>query len=195
MCWGSPYGPAIRRAFLAFSPPALTRLPDLAENALGLSTAAIDARLKDLGATVGRPWRKEQKLAYLSASGHDLLTSSMRFGRAAAPNETDVFDAIRNLVENALKYAPGSAVAVSTALQGDDVVVVVRDHGPGMSEQDQTHAFDRFYRGHAVDGIDGSGIGLAIVKAATERSGGTVSVESRAGGGAAFMIRLPRVLP
>jgi signal transduction histidine kinase len=109
-------------------------------------------------------------------------------------DETDIFDAIRNLLENALKYAPGSEVEVTTALRGDDVVVVVRDHGPGMSEQDQAHAFDRFYRGHAVDGIDGSGIGLAIVKAATERSGGTVSVESRAGDGAAFMIRLPRAL-
>jgi hypothetical protein len=42
-------------------------LPDLAENALGLSSAEIDARLKGLGATVGRPWRKEQKLACLSA--------------------------------------------------------------------------------------------------------------------------------
>ena len=42
-------------------------LPDLAESALGLSLAEIDARLKGLGATVGRPWRKEQKLACLSA--------------------------------------------------------------------------------------------------------------------------------
>ena len=107
-------------------------------------------------------------------------------------DETDIFHAIRNLLENALKYAPGSEVAVSTALQGDDVVVVVRDHGPGMSAHDQAHAFDRFYRGNAVDGVDGSGLGLAIVKAGAERSGGTVSVESRAGEGAAFVIRLPR---
>jgi hypothetical protein len=42
-------------------------LPNLAENALGLSSAEIEARLKALGATVGRPWRKEQKLACLSA--------------------------------------------------------------------------------------------------------------------------------
>jgi signal transduction histidine kinase len=109
-------------------------------------------------------------------------------------DETDIFEAIRNMVENALKYAPGSDVAVSTAVQGDDVVVVVRDHGPGMSDQDRAHAFDRFYRGHGVDGVDGSGIGLSIVKRATERAGGTVSVESREGAGAAFMIRLPRAV-
>ena len=98
-------------------------------------------------------------------------------------DETDIFEAIRNLVDNALKYAPGSDVSVSTAVQGDDVVVEVRDHGPGMSDQDRAHAFDRFYRGRGVDEVDGSGIGLAIVKRATERAGGTVSVESREGDG------------
>ncbi|MEA2720967.1 MAG: two-component system, OmpR family, sensor kinase [Candidatus Eremiobacteraeota bacterium] len=109
-------------------------------------------------------------------------------------DETDIFEAIRNLVDNALKYAPASEVAVSTAVQGDDVVVVVRDRGPGMSEHDRAHAFDRFYRGRGVDGVDGSGIGLAIVKRATERAGGTVSVDSRQGDGAAFTIRLPRAV-
>jgi two-component system, OmpR family, sensor kinase len=109
-------------------------------------------------------------------------------------DETDIFEAIRNLVDNALKYAPGSDVAVTAALHGDDVVVEVRDHGPGMSNRDQAHAFDRFYRGQGVNGVEGSGIGLAIVKSATERAGGTVSVESGEGDGAAFTIRLPRAI-
>jgi two-component system OmpR family sensor kinase len=109
-------------------------------------------------------------------------------------DETDIFEAVRNLVDNALKYAPGAEVAVSTAVQGEEVVVVVRDRGPGMTEQDRAHAFDRFYRGHGLDGVEGSGIGLAIVKRATERAGGTVSVESREGDGAAFTIRLPRAV-
>jgi two-component system OmpR family sensor kinase len=109
-------------------------------------------------------------------------------------DETDIAEAIRNLLDNAIKYAPGTEVAVSTTVQGDDVVVVVRDRGPGLSEQDQAHAFDRFYRGHGVEAVDGSGIGLAIVKRATERAGGTVSVESRQGIGAAFTIRLPRAI-
>jgi two-component system OmpR family sensor kinase len=109
-------------------------------------------------------------------------------------DETDIFEAIRNLLDNALKYAPGSDVAVSTTVEGDDVVIVVRDRGPGMSQQDQAHAFDRFYRGRGVDGVDGSGIGLAIVKRATERAGGSVSVESREGDGTAFTIRLPHAV-
>ena len=110
-------------------------------------------------------------------------------------DETDIFEAIRNLVDNAVKYAPGSAVAVSTAVHGDEVVVVVRDNGPGMSAVDQAHAFDRFYRGRAgADAVDGSGIGLAIVKRATERSGGTVTLDSREGDGTQFTIRLPHLV-
>jgi signal transduction histidine kinase len=120
------------------------------------------------------------------------IVVSAASGARVVADETDIAEAIRNLVDNALKYAPGSEVAVSTSVQGDDVVVVVRDRGPGMSEQDQAHAFDRFYRGRGVGEADGSGIGLAIVKRATERSGGTVTVESRDGEGAAFTIRLPR---
>ncbi|HEY0615220.1 MAG TPA: HAMP domain-containing sensor histidine kinase [Candidatus Elarobacter sp.] len=123
-----------------------------------------------------------------------IAVSSAPDARVVA-DETDIFEAIRNLVDNALKYAPGSAVAVSTAVQGDDVVVVVRDHGPGMDSQDRAHAFDRFYRGRAATGgADGSGIGLAIVKRATERSGGTVSVESGDGDGTQFTIRLPHAV-
>ena len=99
---------------------------------------------------------------------------------------------MRNLIDNALKYAPGSDVAVSTAVQGSDVLLVVRDRGPGMSEQDQSHAFDRFYRGRAgITEVEGSGLGLAIVKRAVERSEGTIVLESREGGGTQFTIRLP----
>jgi two-component system OmpR family sensor kinase len=105
---------------------------------------------------------------------------------------SDVTEAIRNLVDNALKYAPGSDVGVSTAVHDDEVVVVVRDGGPGMSEQEQAHAFDRFYRGRASADVDGSGLGLAIVQRAVQRSGGTIALESRADAGTRFTIRLPR---
>lgn len=109
-------------------------------------------------------------------------------------DETDIFEAVRNLIDNALKYAPGSEVTVTATVQGDVVVLAVRDNGPGMSVQDQAHAFDRFYRGRGIDGVDGSGIGLAIVKRATERAGGTVSIDSREGAGAALTMRLPRAM-
>jgi two-component system OmpR family sensor kinase len=108
-------------------------------------------------------------------------------------DESDITEALRNLIDNALKYAPGSKVAVSAAIDGDEVVIVVRDRGPGMSERDQAHAFDRFYRGRGNGEVEGSGLGLAIVKRAVRRFNGTIALESRAGEGTQFTIRLPRV--
>ncbi|HWT04116.1 MAG TPA: HAMP domain-containing sensor histidine kinase [Xanthomonadales bacterium] len=113
-------------------------------------------------------------------------------GARVLADEADLAEAVRNLVDNALKYAPESKVAVSTAVDGSDVVLVVRDRGPGMSERDQAHAFDRFYRGRGNDGVEGSGLGLAIVKRAVQRSDGTIALESREREGTAFTIRLPR---
>ena len=108
-------------------------------------------------------------------------------------DEAEITDAVRNLVDNALKYAPGSEVAVSTAIHESEILLVVRDRGPGMSEQDQAHAFDRFYRGRGgVNEVEGSGLGLAIVKRAVQRSEGTIALESRLGAGTQFTIRLPR---
>jgi len=107
-------------------------------------------------------------------------------------DRADITEAVRNLVDNALKYAPGSKVAVNTAIEGNDVLLVVRDRGPGMSEQDQAHAFDRFYRGRGNGEVEGSGLGLSIVKRAVQRADGTIALESRAGEGTQFTIRLPR---
>ncbi len=107
-------------------------------------------------------------------------------------DEADIVEAVRNLVDNALKYARGSDVAVTTAVDENDVILVVRDRGPGMSDFDRAHAFDRFYRGRANDDVEGTGLGLAIVKGAVQRSEGTIALESRHGDGTSFTIRIPR---
>ncbi|HEV3140484.1 MAG TPA: HAMP domain-containing sensor histidine kinase [Vicinamibacterales bacterium] len=107
-------------------------------------------------------------------------------------DEADIVEVVRNLVDNALKYAPGAEVAVSTTIDENDVVLVVRDRGPGMSDFDQAHAFDRFYRGRGNDDVEGTGLGLAIVKGAVQRSEGTIALESRQGDGTRFTIRFPR---
>jgi two-component system OmpR family sensor kinase len=113
-------------------------------------------------------------------------------GARVLADEADLAEAVRNLLDNALKYAPESKVAVSTDVRGDEVVLAVRDRGPGMSERDQAHAFDRFYRGRGNGDVDGTGLGLAIVKRAVQRSEGTIALESREGEGTTFTIRLPR---
>ena len=91
-------------------------------------------------------------------------------------NASEVIDALSALVENALKYAPDGPVDVRVAREGSRAVLRVEDRGPGMSEADLEHAFDRFYRGDASHGTEGTGLGLSIVRRGVERSDGTVAV-------------------
>lgn len=89
--------------------------------------------------------------------------------------------AVSNLLDNAAKWSPpGSRVEVSVG-QGR---VVVRDHGPGIADEDLPYVFDRFYRARGARGMPGSGLGLAIVRQVAEAHGGEVVAENAAGGGA-----------
>ncbi len=91
---------------------------------------------------------------------------------------------VRILVDNALKYGPDAGAVSVTVSAGPHPVLRVRDHGPGLSQSDAEHAFDRFYRGAASRGVPGSGIGLAIAHAIAERHGAILRLENAPGGGA-----------
>ncbi len=100
-----------------------------------------------------------------------------------------LFQAARNLVENALSHTPaGSTVEVKIEVQG---VLRVLDRGPGVPAADRELLFQRFWRRDRSKS-GGAGLGLAIVKRIVEAHGGEVSVQGRSGGGAAFVIRLNR---
>jgi two-component system, OmpR family, sensor histidine kinase MprB len=95
--------------------------------------------------------------------------------------------AIANLLENAAKWsADGGPVEVSVRA-GE---VVVRDHGPGIAEEDLPFVFDRFYRAKAARGLPGSGLGLAIVRQVAEAHGGEVRAERAPGGGTVMRLTL-----
>ena len=109
-------------------------------------------------------------------------------------------DALRraalNLVENAIKYTPrGGTVEISVVRDGDSVHFVVEDTGPGVPAGDTERIFEPFVRldpARAGD-VGGAGLGLAIARSIVAAHGGTLTVERRVGGGARFVIRLPRV--
>jgi signal transduction histidine kinase len=100
--------------------------------------------------------------------------------------------AFLNLCVNAVQAMQpgGGRLAVAARRAGADLLVEFRDTGPGMDAETQRHVFEPFYTTKA----NGTGLGLAIVRQAVEAHGGSVSVESRAGEGAAFRIRIPAAM-
>jgi len=104
--------------------------------------------------------------------------------------------AVRNLLDNAVKYSPGSkTVWLDAGAESDAVKISVRDKGVGISEHDRKRIFDRFYRaeGEISKRIKGAGLGLSLVKHVVTAHGGTVECRSRVGEGSIFTIRLPAV--
>jgi two-component system sensor histidine kinase BaeS len=102
---------------------------------------------------------------------------------------------LSNLVGNALKFTPAGGEVVVAAREGpDEVVVDVRDSGPGIAPDELPHIFDRFFRGTNVGEAraSGSGLGLAITRSLAEMHGGAVDVTSAPGQGSVFSVRLPR---
>jgi signal transduction histidine kinase len=106
-------------------------------------------------------------------------------------NEDDVADALTNVVENAIKYAPQSPVTIGISRTGGRVVIAVTDRGPGMSTDEQRNAFERFYRGERRGEVSGSGLGLAIARRAVERAGGSIRLHSIPDRGTTVAIDLP----
>jgi two-component system sensor histidine kinase MprB len=97
--------------------------------------------------------------------------------------------AVANLLDNAAKWSPpGTVVEVRVSAGGE---LIVRDHGPGIADEDMPHVFDRFYRAASARGLPGSGLGLAIVEQVARAHDGSVSVESSAGAGACLRLRIP----
>ncbi|MFL5945306.1 MAG: ATP-binding protein [Gaiellaceae bacterium] len=95
--------------------------------------------------------------------------------------------AVANLLDNAAKWSPqGENVEVGV----HDGAVTVRDHGPGIADEDLPYVFDRFYRARAARGLPGSGLGLAIVRQVAEAHGGTVVAEHADGGGTRVVLQL-----
>lgn len=101
-------------------------------------------------------------------------------------------NAIINLISNASKYSnEGKAISINLQLQKDVVEITVKDNGVGIPEKELAKVFDRFYRASNVTNIDGTGIGLNLVKSYLEKIKGTIKVESTLNIGTTFTMKFP----
>ena len=132
--------------------------------------------------------RAAAALAPIGGERIDLHVPDAAIGCA---ERSELDEAIRTVLENALKYAPESRVDLSVSSSDGTVAIVVADDGPGIAAADLPHVFDRFYRGEGRYEVDGSGLGLSIAKRAVERCGGAATIESTLGAGTRVTLRVP----
>jgi signal transduction histidine kinase len=119
---------------------------------------------------------------------------------AAAPvvgswDRTRLEQVVTNLLANAAKHADATKVHVTVREEGPSATLTVRDDGRGIAEADQERVFDRFVQATPHADAGGFGLGLWIVRQIAEAHGGSVTLESKPGAGATFMVTLPRRLP
>jgi two-component system phosphate regulon sensor histidine kinase PhoR len=130
----------------------------------------------------------------LEAKDQRIVTA---IGPAAGSLHVDtakLHDALRNLVENAIAYAPPSTTITLASDRTDgEFVITVADEGPGIPEADLSRIFERFYRVDKARSREsgGTGLGLSIVKHLVDILGGEVTAANRPSGGAVFTVRLP----
>jgi signal transduction histidine kinase len=97
-----------------------------------------------------------------------------------------------NLLSNAIKYSPdGKPIDFLATVNGGELHIRIRDYGIGIPEEEQQHLFTRFFRAHNVENIQGTGLGLNIVKRYLELMQGNITFESKLGEGTAFSVQIP----
>ena len=98
-----------------------------------------------------------------------------------------------HLIDNAVSYSPGGDIVVALTEEPNTVSISVSDQGIGMTDEQVSRAFDRFYRGDSSDtAVEGTGLGLSFAKEVVEAHGGEIFIESRLGTGSEVTFRLPR---
>ncbi len=131
--------------------------------------------------------------ADISSAGVVLKTTSLPSVRVPKTFLAQVFD---NLISNAVRYAGKSSdlIEVGGEQTGNQIRIFVRDHGPGLPEQERKHIFEIFYRGTNKGEAKGTGVGLAIVYKIARNYGGRAWVEETQGGGCTFWVEFEDVV-
>ncbi|GGW65318.1 two-component sensor histidine kinase [Streptomyces lucensis JCM 4490] len=183
---GRPLPPDDRRALLNSVKAQMTEL------------ASLIGDLQELSRSEGQRGERVQVVAL-----QDTVEAALRRARLRGPELTITADlkpwfvraepsalerAVVNVLDNAVKFSPVGGT-VEVRLTGG--VLTVRDHGPGIPEDELPHVFDRFWRSPSARALPGSGLGLSIVARTVQQAGGDVALARAEGGGTVATVRLP----
>lgn len=125
------------------------------------------------------------------------LTVAVEPGLVAEADPSLVEQTLHILLNNAVKYAPGAPIEVSGRRVEGQIVVAVRDHGPGIEVEELPHMFERFHRARRSreSQTPGLGLGLYLARHLVEANGGRIWIESPPDGGARIAFSLPAASP
>jgi PAS domain S-box-containing protein len=187
--------PAVVQNSLGVIEEEADRLTDLIENLLATSKLRAQRMQLDLSDV------RLDQLAEQVVARFRTQTSQHTFKLEFPPDmpvlqadETRLRQVLDNLVSNAIKYSPsGGAITLGASLDPGYITLFVRDQGVGISEREQEHLFERFYRaeGAISRAIKGTGLGLYLAKAIVQAHGGQIAVSSKPGNGSTFYFTLP----
>ncbi|MFE9498454.1 sensor histidine kinase [Streptomyces collinus] len=183
---GRPLPPEDRKALLASVKAQMTEL------------ASLIGDLQELSRSEGQRGERVQVVPL-----QDTVESALRRARLRGPELTIIADldpwyaraepsalerAVVNVLDNAVKFSPEGGTIEVRLSEG---VLTVRDHGPGIPEDELPYVFDRFWRSPSARALPGSGLGLSIVARTVQQAGGEVSLARAEGGGTVATVRLP----
>lgn len=183
---GRPLPPGDRKALLASVKAQMTEL------------ASLIGDLQELSRSAGQRGERLQVVAF-----QDAVEAALVRARLRGPDLTITADvqpwfvraepsalerAVVNILDNAVKFSPEGGTVDVVLEKG---VLTVRDHGPGIPEDELPHVFDRFWRSPSARALPGSGLGLSIVARTIQQAGGKVTLSRAEGGGTVATVRLP----
>jgi heavy metal sensor kinase len=175
---------------------AAGRMKTLVESLLLLSHADVgELSLQAVPMDLSDVVRDQVELLHTLAEKRSITLATQLQNATLVGDPMRLSQVVANLLGNAIRYNhDGGSIAVTTEIILEEAVLTVADTGAGISEEDQKHVFDRFFRADKARSRDagGSGLGLAICKSIIEAHGGSIDVSSELGVGTTFIVRVPR---